>query len=221
LNSFFEFIIDIKCSKQPLELVFALTETVCEEPIVISAEPESLPEVKIPKQKNIMVLDVGSGPTDGKHVYFDCKDAVHVDIKKNSFYLDVQCDAHFLPFREGCFDVVHLSHILEHVDSPFQVLREISRVSRIAVVKVPNAGYYRLSACSLEHIYGWTTFNLENLLKRHFDEVKVYGSYRIDGSGKGVEKKLKTLKTYVLALLFGKNELTAICKNKQTKTSCL
>ena len=190
----------------------ALTETVCNEPIVISAEIESPSDGKI-KQKHEMILDVGSGPTDGKHIYFNHEDAIHVDIKKNSFHLEVQCDAQFLPFRDDCFDFAHLSHILEHVPSPFQVLREISRVSRIAVIKVPNAGYHRLWACSNEHIYGWTTFNLENLLRRHFDEVKVYGSYRIDNSRRGMKKKLTTLKTYILALLLGRNELTAIGKN--------
>ena len=160
-----------------------------------------------------MILDVGSGPDDGKHIYFNHEDAVHVDVLKNSFHLEVQCDAQFLPFRDDCFDYANLSHILEHVDSPFQVIREISRVSRVAIVKVPNASYYRLYACSPDHIYGWTTFNLENLLKRHFDAVKVYGSYRISSSRKGIKKKLMTLKTYILAFLFGKNELTAKGKN--------
>jgi SAM-dependent methyltransferase len=189
-----------------------LTETICQEPIVISAEPEIVHEAKS-KQKNIMILDVGSGPADGKHIYLNHADAVHVDVQKNSFHLEVQCDAQFLPFYDDCFDYANLSHILEHVDSPFQVMREISRVSRIAIVKVPNASYYRLYACSPDHIYGWTTFNLENLIKRHFDEVKVYGSYRIGSSQKGIKKKLSTLKTYILAFLFGKNELTAIGKN--------
>jgi ubiquinone/menaquinone biosynthesis C-methylase UbiE len=46
--------------------------------------------------------------------------------------------------KDELSDFAHLSHILEHVDSPFQVLREISRVCQIAVVKVPNTGYYRL-----------------------------------------------------------------------------
>jgi len=189
-----------------------LTETVCNEPIVISAEIEPLSMGKT-KQKHEMILDVGSGPIDGKHIYFDHEDVVHVDIKKNSFHLEVQCDAQFLPFCDGCFNFAHLSHILEHVPASFQVLREISRVSRVVVVKVPTAGYYRLWACSDDRIFGWTTFNLENLLRRHFDEVKVYGSYRIDSSRRGVKKKLTTLKTYVLALLFGKNELTAVGKN--------
>ena len=198
-----------------VDKVRALTETAYQEPIIITAEPEQLSEPKI-KQKNIIILDVGSGPADGKHMYFNHEDAVHVDIKKNSFHLEVQCDAQFLPFRDGCFDYAHLSHTLEHVDSPFQVMREISRVSRIAIVKVPNASYYRLYACSPDHIYGWTTFNLENLLKRHFDVVDVYGSYRVSSSRKGVKKKLATLKTYILAFLFGKNELTAICRNIHT-----
>jgi hypothetical protein len=189
------------------------TEKVHNEPIIISSEPDSVPKSKGPEQKRVMVLDVGSGLKDGKHIYFKNENAVHIDIRKNSFQLDVQCDAHFLPFRDGCFEFAHLSHILEHVDSPFQVLREISRVSRIAVIKVPNAGYYRLYSCSQEHIFGWTAFNLENLLKRHFDDVRVYGSFRIASSNRGFKKKLLTVKTYALALFFRKNELTAICKN--------
>lgn len=166
-----------------------------------------------------MVLDIGSGPTDGKHVYFNWEDAVHVDVNKKAFHLEVQCDANFLPFRASCFDLVHISHVLEHVESPFQVLCEVSRVSRVAIVMVPNAGYYRLFSCSPDHIYGWTAFDFENFLKRHFSEVKVYGSYRIDDSRKGFKKKLATIKMYGLAFLLGKNELVAICKNEQSKNS--
>jgi hypothetical protein len=81
-----------------VDKVRALTETAYQEPIIITAEPEQLSEPKI-KQKNIIILDVGSGPADGKHMYFNHEDAVHVDIKKNSFHLEVQCDAQFLPFR--------------------------------------------------------------------------------------------------------------------------
>jgi hypothetical protein len=58
----------------------------------------------------------------------------------------------------------------------------------------------------------FTGGQLGHLLKRHFKEVKVYSSYRIDGSKHGVKKKLATVKTYVLAFLFRKNELTTIYK---------
>lgn len=163
--------------------------------------------------RSTAILDIGSGPTDGKHSRFNCENTIHVDVNRNAYHLEVQCDAHFLPFRSDCFDLVHISHVLEHVESPFQVLREVSRVSHAAIVSVPNASYYRLFSCSPEHIYGWTTFDFENLLRRHFSDVKVYGSYRIDSSGKGLTKKFKTLKTYILAFLFRTNELTAICRN--------
>ncbi len=45
-----------------------------------------------------------------------------------------------LPFQEGSFDVVFCSHILEHVSSPFDLLKECRRVLKndgIIIVTVP------------------------------------------------------------------------------------
>jgi ubiquinone/menaquinone biosynthesis C-methylase UbiE len=53
---------------------------------------------------------------------------------------DVQSDAAVLPFADGCFDVVVCSELLEHVQDPPRVLREVYRVLRkdgILLICVP------------------------------------------------------------------------------------
>ena len=48
----------------------------------------------------------------------------------------VRADVNFLPFRSRAFDLVHCSHVLEHLEDPLEALRELKRVSnsRVAVI---------------------------------------------------------------------------------------
>jgi len=51
----------------------------------------------------------------------------------------VSCDAQHLPFKDEAFDWVYSSHVIEHVDNPFAMLREMVRVARIRVtVRCPH-----------------------------------------------------------------------------------
>jgi hypothetical protein len=51
--------------------------------------------------------------------------------KINNFLI---CDVQHLPFREDVFNEVYSSHVIEHVDSPFHLLKELIRVSNCKVV---------------------------------------------------------------------------------------
>lgn len=54
----------------------------------------------------------------------------------------MRADAHALPFRENAFSNCRCWHVLEHVEHPFQVVREILRVSLSADVRFPvDEGY--------------------------------------------------------------------------------
>jgi ubiquinone/menaquinone biosynthesis C-methylase UbiE len=57
----------------------------------------------------------------------------------------VQGDGAHLPFREGAFDQVHCSWMLEHVHNPLDVLREVRRVLRAGggclFTEVDNASF--------------------------------------------------------------------------------
>lgn len=51
---------------------------------------------------------------------------------------DIQLfDGYHLPYSDDEFDMVILSHVLEHVEFPRALLREIKRVSRYQVIEIP------------------------------------------------------------------------------------
>lgn len=52
----------------------------------------------------------------------------------------VQANLKYLPFKEGCFDIIISSHVLEHIDDDRPAIRELTRVlhpSGWAVIMVP------------------------------------------------------------------------------------
>lgn len=84
------------------------------------------------------ILDVGCG--NGRYLaYFSKKGSflVGIDISKNAFgtknvrdFNFVVADAHNLPFKNCCFELVFSTDVLEHLSKPLQALKEIYRVSQ-------------------------------------------------------------------------------------------
>lgn len=71
-----------------------------------------------------VTLDIGASGSDHRE-YFPNRTTLDVDASKNS---DVVADAHNLPFKDGSFEVVVCSEMLEHADDPQKVIDEIGRV---------------------------------------------------------------------------------------------
>lgn len=73
-----------------------------------------------------------------------CRKKVGLDIemkylKGSPLRLKVRGDAFYLPFKDGSFDVVIFTEILEHLPGPETALREIYRVARRGfVLSTPN-----------------------------------------------------------------------------------
>jgi hypothetical protein len=87
----------------------------------------------------VMILDVGSGtnPYAKADVFCDLNRTYTPQtqdwrkirrIKVISLF--VCCDAQYLPFIENCFSLVHASHVIEHVQKPKLMLKELVRVSK-------------------------------------------------------------------------------------------
>ncbi len=65
----------------------------------------------------------------------------------------VIADAHFLPFRDGAYQYVICSHILEHMDDPLLFVQELQRVSEAGYIGCPSEIAERLFHWSFHRWY--------------------------------------------------------------------
>jgi uncharacterized protein YbaR (Trm112 family)/SAM-dependent methyltransferase len=107
-----------------------------------------------------LVLDIGGGDGPFPRAQVLCEKFIDGNVErvdqmrvgKDQFL--VIGDIHELPFRDGAFDFVHCSHVLEHTHDPSLAIKEITRVAGEGYVEVPSQ-YNELAAESMEsHI--WT-----------------------------------------------------------------
>ncbi len=123
------------------------------------------------------VLNVGCG--FGRELLRLPASAVGVDIengllrtaKRVSNREVILADAHHLPFRDGVFDGVAITEVIEHLHSPPQALSEISRVmigSGKIVLQTPNRLITLGIAISkkFEHVHEFTYSELSRLMER-------------------------------------------------------
>jgi len=73
------------------------------------------------------LLDLGCGPRD-QAVVAEYLRLSYVGVDFDSVHADLLCDAHAIPFAGGSFDAVFAYAVLEHLDNPFLVVREVARV---------------------------------------------------------------------------------------------
>lgn len=77
----------------------------------------------------------------------------------NTLTDSVLYDGYHVPYQDQCFDLVILTHVVEHLEHPRMLLKEAARVGRYLYVEVP-----------LEH----TMFLESNYVPNHVGHIDVY-----------------------------------------------
>src|SRR3989344_1303641 len=83
----------------------------------------------------------------------------NIDCRTN-IRLDVKCDLEKFPypFKENTFEEVYANHVLEHLNDPIKVLRELIRICKNGariIINVPHA-YTYAQVASIQHKANFT-----------------------------------------------------------------
>ncbi|MBM3565397.1 MAG: methionine biosynthesis protein MetW [Alphaproteobacteria bacterium] len=101
------------------------------------------------------VLDVGCGDgalleyltafkqVDGRGIELSTE-GVNACISRGLSVIQGDADADLKDYPEGAFDYVILSHTLQAMGEPREVLRHMLRIGRRAIISFPNFGYWRI-----------------------------------------------------------------------------
>lgn len=109
----------------------------------------SLRRLHCPVSPEALVLEVGSGgnPYPRANVLLDAYEAT-----RHRHWVPLVSDrptvlgrVEALPFRDGAFDFVIASHVLEHSADPERFLGELQRVARAGYIEVPDAFMERVN----------------------------------------------------------------------------
>lgn len=144
-------------------------------------------------------------------------------------------DGYKLPFDDNSFDLVMCSHVIEHVEHPRLLLREIKRVSKYQIMEVPIDFSYKVDQkvkhfLDYGHINIYTPQTFRFLLLSEGFEVLGYKNALYDKSvfqylnrGKSIGTKLKTgtkrLLWSVFPFLMNRKPNITIVKSRKTEES--
>lgn len=125
-----------------------------------------------------LILDVGCGAGIFiNYCKYHGKFAVGVDVDRKQLFLAanrdrgfyVLADAHYLPLRDSSADGAFFSHVIEHLNDPFPVLKEIRRVLKnrgVLIVITPT-----------EHRHFYTPGHVRAYTKKSLSETLVRAGF--------------------------------------------
>lgn len=121
-------------------------------------------------------------------------EAVEAFRTRNPGHEAVAGDLRALPFPDDCFDLVLCTEVLEHLEQPGAVLRELGRVSRGHVmVTVPHEPFFRAGnlargryvarlGSTPGHLSTWSRRGLRRLLSEELEVVQWFSAFPWQGA---------------------------------------
>ena len=80
----------------------------------------------LPAESNVLIIGTGEKTAYYKNRFPHCQ-VITSDVH-NEFKPDYIFDGHFIPFADGCFDMVLASQVIEHTVNPWKFCEELQRV---------------------------------------------------------------------------------------------
>ena len=118
---------------------------------------------------NAIILDIGASGDDHRE-YFPNRTRLDINPSKDT---DVIGDAHHLPFKEGSFEAVVCSEMLEHADDPQKVISEIHRVLKPGGLAVLTTRFaFPIHDAPMNDYWRFTPYGLRKLFSE-FEIIEV------------------------------------------------
>lgn len=164
--------------------------------------------------KKMKILEIGTG-ADAKNYPLISKNSnieiTHFDYDKNAKHLELQGDAHVLPFKDNSFDVIYCSHVLEHCTNPLQVIKEMHRVTKNkAILKVPNLRSTIHGKECVNHIFSWNLSTLNSIVKKVFPKTNVEETQLIRPTNHKIKRIFLFYIAMIIRMFTAPNELTVV-----------
>jgi SAM-dependent methyltransferase len=118
------------------------------------------------------VLDVGCG-VKPYYPFFAPHGASYVGVDLNNPDADLQGAAEALPVEDGSYDVVLCNQVLEHVEDPDAVVRELHRVAAPGGRVLASTHGVMVYHPNPDDLWRWTHTGLERLFRRNGDWASV------------------------------------------------
>jgi len=103
------------------------------------------------------------------------KDYLNVDFEKIPG-IDLVYDLNKLPhpFKDNQFEEINMSNILEHLDNPFEIMKEIHRISKAGAKITIRAPHFSSNNVwgDLQHKRGFNTDSFKNANMRNLFRIK-------------------------------------------------
>jgi len=128
------------------------------------------------EQKTPLSLDVACGAKPFPNADVLCDLHIHKVPDRNMKPIRTEgkpfvlCDCHYLPFKDKAFDFVTSYYLIEHIDNPESLIKELKRVSKHGYIQCPSWLNELLYG---EKVHKWIITKQKNTLYVHpFDGEK-------------------------------------------------